>query len=162
MKRKYPKRPIVGVGAVIFINESVLLTRRGNDPGKGKWSLPGGAVELGEGLLEALERELWEELSIKIEIGGLVGVFDRIIHDRKNQVQYHYVLVDYWGWITKGHPKPASDVSEIQLVSLEKLEEFHIDRELKETILKARKLMIDKQVSNRLSDNMEESFQVWP
>lgn len=146
MKREYPEHPIVGVSAVIFVGQSVLLVRRINDPGKGQWSLPGGAVELGEGLLEALERELWEELSIKIEIGGLVGVFDRIIHDRKNQVQYHYVLVDYWGWITKGHPRPASDINEVQLVSLEELEGFHIDRELKETILKARKLMIDKQI----------------
>lgn len=146
MKREYPKHPIVGVGAVIFIKGAVLLVRRNKAPGKGQWSFPGGAVELGETLLEALERELWEELSIKVEIGGLVGVFDKIIRDPKNRVQYHYALVDYWGWTTKGHPKPASDISKVQLVSLEKLEPFDIDEDLKDTIWKARRLMIDKEI----------------
>ncbi len=146
MKREYPKRPIVGVGAVIFIKESVLLVRRNKDPGKGQWSLPGGAVKLGESLLEALERELWEEISIKPEIGGLVGVFDRVIRDRRNRIQYHYVIVDYWGWITKGHPRPASDISEVQLVSLDKLEVFNVNRELKDTVWKARRLMIEKNI----------------
>jgi len=137
MKREYPERPIVGVSAVIFVDKSVLLVRRKQEPAKGQWSLPGGAVELGEGILEALARELREELSVKIAVGGLVGVFDKIFHDRKNQVQYHYVVVDYWGWLVEGHPTPASDVSEALLVPLDELEEFDVDQELKETIRKA-------------------------
>ena len=137
MKREYPERPIVGVSAVIFVDKSVLLVRRKQEPAKGQWSFPGGAVELGEGILEALARELREELSVKIAVGGLVGVFDKIFHDRKNQVQYHYVIVDYWGWLVEGKPTPASDVSEVLLVPLDKLEEFDVDQELKETIRKA-------------------------
>lgn len=137
MKREYPERPIVGVSAVIFVDKSVLLVRRKQEPAKGQWSLPGGAVELGEGVLEALARELQEELSVKIAVGGLVGVFDKIFHDHKKQVQYHYVLVDYWGWLVEGKPTPASDVSEVLLVPLDKLEEFDVDQELKETIRKA-------------------------
>ena len=137
MKREYPERPIVGVSAVIFVDKSVLLVRRKQEPAKGQWSLPGGAVELGEGILEALARELREELSVKIAVGGLVGVFDKIFHDRKNQVQYHYVVVDYWGWLVEGKPTPASDISEALLVPLDELEEFDVDQELKETIRKA-------------------------
>ncbi len=137
MKREYPERPILGVSAVIFVDKSVVLVRRKQEPAKGQWSLPGGAVELGEGTLEALARELQEELSVKVEVGGLVGVFDKIFHDHKNQVQYHYVLVDYWGWLVEGDLTPASDVSEALLVSLNELEEFDVDQELKETIRKA-------------------------
>jgi len=137
LKREYPERPIVGVSAAIFVDKSVLLVRRKQEPAKGQWSLPGGAVELGEGILEALARELREELSVKIEVGGLIGVFDKIFHDHKNQVQYHYVLVDYWGWLVEGKPTPASDVSEALLVPLDELEEFDVDQELKETIRKA-------------------------
>jgi len=137
MKREYPERPIVGVSAVIFVDKSVLLVRRKQEPAKGQWSLPGGAVELGEGILEALARELQEELSVKIAVGGLVGVFDKIFHNHKNQVQYHYVVVDYWGWLVEGKPTPASDISEALLVPLDELEEFDVDQELKETIRKA-------------------------
>jgi len=137
MKREYPEQPIVGVSAVIFVNKSVLLVRRKQEPAKDQWSLPGGAVELGEGILEALARELQEELSIKIGVGGLVGVFDKIFHDHKNRVQYHYVLVDYWGWIVEGNPRPASDVSDALLVPLDELEEFDVDQGLKEAIRKA-------------------------
>ena len=137
MKREYPEGPIVAVAAVIFLEGSVLLARRNQDPGRGQWSLPGGAVELGEGLLEALKRELREEASIKVEIGGLIGVFDRIVHDQQNRVRYHYVLIDYWGWIASGQPSPGSDISDLRIVPLEEFNEFDISTELKETVWKA-------------------------
>ena len=97
MKREYPEAPIVGVGGVIFKDSSVLLVKRGQEPGKGQWSLPGGAVELGETLTHALKREILEEASINIEVGGLIRLLDRIVHDRQKRVQYHYVIVDKWG-----------------------------------------------------------------
>jgi ADP-ribose pyrophosphatase YjhB (NUDIX family) len=97
LKREYPKSPIVGVGAVIFDGASVLLAQRGQEPAKGTWSLPGGAVELGEKLVDALKREILEEIGIEIEVGGLVRVLDRIVRDGKKRIQYHYVIVDYWG-----------------------------------------------------------------
>jgi len=137
MTRKYPKLPIVGVAAVIFLEEAVLLARRKQDPGRGQWSLAGGVVELGETLLEALDRELWEEAAIKIKVGGLIDVFDRIIRDRKKRIEYHYVLVDYWGWILSGQPMPGSDVSELRLITLRELENFGIGDDIKETIWKA-------------------------
>lgn len=137
MRREYPEYPIVGVGAVIFVDRSVLLVRRAQEPGKGRWSLPGGAVELGEGLMEALNRELMEELSIKIRVGGLAGVFDKIFHDREDRVQYHYVVVDYWGWLVQGEPTAASDVSEALLVPVEELERFEADQTLKDVVKKS-------------------------
>jgi 8-oxo-dGTP diphosphatase len=137
MKREYPENPIVGVAAVIFSGGSVLLARRDQEPARGQWSLPGGGVELGESLVDALRRELLEEISIKVEIGGLIGVFDRVIKDRENRVRYHYVLVDYWGWIASGQPRPGSDISELRLVDLEELDSFEISNELKETVWKA-------------------------
>ncbi len=78
MKREYPEAPIVGVGGVIFQDSTVLLVKRGQEPGKGQWSLPGGVMELGETLTEALKREILEEVSIGIEIGGLVKVLDPV------------------------------------------------------------------------------------
>ena len=140
MKREHPERPFVGVSAVVFHEQSVLLARRNKNPGRGQWSLPGGAVELGETLLEALSRELREEVSITIEVGGLVGVFDRVIRDSDDRVRYHYVIVDYWGFIASGQPRPGSDISEVRLVAIEEIETCGIDPELRDTILKAVKM----------------------
>ena len=137
MKREYPEGPIIGVAAVIFSGESVLMARRNQEPGRDQWSLPGGGVELGESLLDALRRELLEEISIKVDVGGLIGVFDRVIRDRENRVRYHYVLVDFWGWITSGQPRPGSDISELRFLPLEELDLFEISKELKETVWKA-------------------------
>jgi len=136
-KREYPERPIVGVGAVIVDDQAVLLVRRKQEPGRGQWSLPGGVVKVGESLKEAIKREVIEEVSIRIEIGGLVGVFDRIIRDQHNRIQYHYVLIDYWGWSLSGYPKPGSDISAVKSVSLGELEAFEIGSDVKDTILKA-------------------------
>ena len=140
MKREYPESPIVGVGGVIFDGASVLLAKRGQEPAKGTWSLPGGAVELGEKLIDALKREIREEIGIEIQVGGLIRVLDRIIRDEERRVRYHYVIVDYWGWKTSGEPKPGSDTSDICFVPLEEIQKKDIHREVQETILMAAKL----------------------
>jgi 8-oxo-dGTP diphosphatase len=140
MKREYPLHPIVGVGAIVLERDAVLLARRGKDPGKGLWSLPGGAVELGETLMEALARETREELSVDIEVGGLVDVYDRIFPDRANRVRYHYVLVDYWGRIASGSPAAGSDISEVGWFPLESLSSLNVGRTLEEAVCKAARL----------------------
>ena len=137
MKREYPEHPVVGVGAAIFEKGAILIVRRNQEPARGQWSLPGGMVELGETLLKALRRELWEEVAVSVEIGGLIGAFDRIFLDPDNRVQYHYVLIGYWGRIASGQPRPGSDISEVKLVPIKEIEAFEIDKELKATILKA-------------------------
>jgi ADP-ribose pyrophosphatase YjhB (NUDIX family) len=118
MKREYPERPIVAVGGIIFHEDTVLLVRRNREPAMGQWSLPGVAVELGERLEEALKREIREEVSVEIGIGGLVRLLDRVVHDKKGNVQFHYVIADYWGWKVSGQPHAASDISDARFVSL--------------------------------------------
>lgn len=100
MKREYPDAPIAGVGAVIVAEDAagrprVLLIRRGQEPLKGAWSLPGGAVELGETLEEAVRREVLEETGLIVEPLAVVEAFDRIARDPSDRVKYHYVLVDF-------------------------------------------------------------------
>ena len=146
MKREYPEQPVVGVSAIIFEEQSILLVKRDQEPGKGQWSLPGGAVEVGETLIEALKREIVEEVSIKVEIGDLVRLLDRIVYDRDQRVQFHYVIADYWGWVVSGHLQHGSDVSDARFVNLEEAKKLRISKEVEETILMAVK-MKEKNIS---------------
>ena len=94
--REFPQRPIVGVGAVVLDGDSVLLIRRGQEPLKGQWSIPGGAVELGERLDVAIAREVREETGLEIAVGPVVEVLDRIRPDEDaGRPRFHYVLVDF-------------------------------------------------------------------
>ena len=111
--RQYPERPIVGVGAVVIDGGKVLLVRRKYEPLKGHWSLPGGAVEVGEPLETALTREMQEETGLVVDVGPVIEVFDRITHDDEGRVLYHFVLVDYLCWPTGGALAADSDVAEV-------------------------------------------------
>ena len=137
MKREYPEHPIIGVGGVIFHDQSVLLVKRGQEPGKDQWSLPGGAVELGETLIDALNREIYEEVSIKIKVGGFLRLLDRIVHDGEKRVQYHYIIADYWGWMVSGQPQAASDASDARFVDPNEVQKMGVHKEVEETILLA-------------------------
>jgi len=137
MKREYPESPIIGVGGVIFHEDSVLLVKRAQEPGIGQWSFPGGAVELGETLIEALKREIYEETSLEIEVKGLVRVLDRIITDQEKRVQYHYVIIDYWAWKVSGKLHPASDISDACFVPLNQVQHMGVQQPVEETILMA-------------------------
>jgi 8-oxo-dGTP diphosphatase len=95
MSREYPDYPRVGVGAVVLDGDRVLLVQRGGAPLPGKWSVPGGLVELGETTAEAARREVAEECGLEIELVDLAGVLDRVVRDADGRVRYHWVLVDY-------------------------------------------------------------------
>ena len=110
--REYPERPIVGVGAVIVEGGRVVLVRRRFEPLKGRWSLPGGAVEVGESLEGALTRELTEETGLQVEVGPVIEVFDRIARDETGRVRYHFVLVDYVCRPASGALRAGSDVDD--------------------------------------------------
>jgi 8-oxo-dGTP diphosphatase len=117
VRREYPEGPIAGVGAVIVRDapngeKQVLLARRAQEPLKGQWSLPGGAVELGETLEAAICREVLEETGLAVETVGVVEAFDRISRDREGRVQYHYVLVDFLCRVTGGTLACSSDALE--------------------------------------------------
>src|SRR5207245_1549375 len=90
--RRYPKRPILGVGAIIIESDRVLLVERGREPLKGYWSLPGGVLEIGEKLVEGVRREALEEIGLEIEPQSVVEIFERIMYDAEGAAEYHYVL----------------------------------------------------------------------
>ncbi|PYY03375.1 MAG: NUDIX hydrolase [Acidobacteria bacterium] len=136
MKRDYPDRPLLGVGAVIVRNEQVLVVRRSHPPLQGQWSVPGGLVETGETTREALIREIREETSLIVEPLDLVEVFERILRDGDSRVQYHFVVIDYLCRIVSGEACPGTDVSEIRWVPLEKLQELEITPETRDVIHK--------------------------
>jgi len=116
MQREYPDNPVLGVGAVIFNNEKVLLVKRGKEPGYGKWSIPGGAVELGETLKEGVLREVKEETGLEVEIGGMVEVLEWISRDENDRIKYHYVLVDFWCKCLSVEINPSSDALDARWV----------------------------------------------
>ena len=109
-RREYPERPIVGVGAVIVREGQVLIVRRRYEPLAGRWSLPGGTLELGETLEAGVAREMQEETGLDVEVGPVIEVFDRILLDDARRVRYHFVLVDYLCWPTGGDLRAGSDV----------------------------------------------------
>jgi len=115
--RRYPDRPIVSVGAVVIDGDRVLLVKRGQEPLKGAWSLPGGVVEIGETLHAALIREVREETGLDVEIGAVVEVLDRISRDAGGRVEYHYVIVDYVCRVAGGSLACASDAEDARWVS---------------------------------------------
>ncbi len=110
--RRYPQRPILGVGALIFRRGKILLVERGNEPLKGYWSLPGGALETGERLVDGLKREVMEETNLIVEPGPVFEIFERIMPDRKGNAEYHYVLLDYICKVKGGELRAASDSSD--------------------------------------------------
>jgi len=126
MKRDYPDRPIVGVGAVIVEGGRALLVRRGTEPLKGEWSIPGGVVELGETLRQAAAREAREETGLEVEPGEVLEVVDRIMRDPEHKVQYHYVLVDFLCRWVSGEARPGADASELRWITARELAGFPI------------------------------------
>lgn len=137
MTRDYPERPIVGVAAVVIEDDRVVLVRRGRPPAYGEWSLPGGAVELGETLEKAVVREVKEEIGLEVELVELVGVLDRIFLDGAGQVQFHYVLLDFLCRKTGGKLKASSDVISCVEVPFSALLRYRLTKETREVINRA-------------------------
>lgn len=127
-KREYPSAPLVGVGTVTIKNGKILLVRRAFDPGAGRWSIPGGLVEVGEKLSEAAARETEEETGIQVEVLELINVFDMIDLDEARKVKYHYVLVDFLSKPVGGKERVSEEVTEIRWVTFEEAKTMDLTR----------------------------------
>jgi mutator protein MutT len=135
--RIYPDRPVLGVGAVIFDGDRVLLVKRGQEPFKGRWSLPGGVVELGETLADAVAREVVEETGHEVHVGPVVDVVQIVHRDPDGRIQYHFVVVDYMCRATSQSPRCGSDADEARWVELASLETFELTEKAAAVIYKA-------------------------
>jgi ADP-ribose pyrophosphatase YjhB (NUDIX family) len=131
VKRLYPKQPVVGVGAVIICDGKILLEKRKNEPGKDKWSIPGGLVELGESAEETTIREVKEETNLEVEEPMLIDVVDSVTRDENDDIKYHFVIVDYFVKLKGGVPKAASDAAELEWVQLSDVEKYDLTRSIR-------------------------------
>ena len=141
MGREYPGYPILGVGGVVFLDNKVVLVKRGNEPGYGKWSIPGGTVKLGETLQEAVKREIFEETGLNIEALEIIKVLDPILRDADNRIMYHFVLVDFLCRYESGTLRAESDALDARAVSLSDLSAYSLPEVTLEVIMKASDLL---------------------
>ncbi len=129
--RWYPEYPRVGVGAVIIRDGHMLMVKRAKEPSKGKWSIPGGGIELGETLYEAAKREVYEECAIKVEIERLLDATERIIRDRDGRISYHFVLIDFLGRYVSGEARAQSDAGDCRWVAIKEIDSLDIPPNLR-------------------------------
>ena len=125
MKREFPQHPILCVGGAVIKRDSVLLIRRGSEPHRGEWSLPGGMVEIGEMLEAAVRREIREETGLRVKPLELLMVFERIMRKGK-RVRFHYAVIDFRCRPEGGKLQPASDAMDARWVRRADLEDYNL------------------------------------
>ncbi|HTY75985.1 MAG TPA: NUDIX hydrolase [Candidatus Nanoarchaeia archaeon] len=126
VKRLYPTQPVVGIGAIILRKSEILLEQRGNEPALGQWTIPGGVVEVGETLEDAVRRETKEETGIEVQDTSLIDVVDQVHLDKQGRIEYHYVIIDYLVKVKPGEPKAASDAKALKWVPLGEVEGYDL------------------------------------
>jgi 8-oxo-dGTP diphosphatase len=144
--REFPDAPRVGVGAIVLDGERVLLARRGRAPGAGKWSIPGGLVDVGERLEDAVVREVQEESGLRVRLLGLCGVIDRVVREG-DAVRYHYVIIDYVAERVDGRLEAGSDAAEVRWVRVSDLGQYDCTEGLADMIHRA--LAIQRSTSSQ-------------
>jgi 8-oxo-dGTP diphosphatase len=136
MAREYPAHPVVGVGAVVVRGGKALIIKRAHEPRQGEWSLPGGLLELGESLQEAVRREIKEETSLDIEVGPVIETFDRVHRDDAGKIRYHFVIVDFVCWSSGGEAIPGSDADGVAWVTADAIDDYKVNAHAKAVILR--------------------------
>jgi 8-oxo-dGTP diphosphatase len=131
------ERPTVGVGGVVVLGERVVLIRRGTEPLKGQWSIPGGRLEWGETLVEGVRRELREETGLEVRVGELIEAFERIFRDEDGRPRYHFVILDFLCEAEPGQPRPGGDVTEVALVREDDLGRYRLTEAATRVVRKA-------------------------
>jgi len=124
--REYPLYPRIGVGVLVKKNDRFLLIKRGQEPSKGVWTVPGGHVELGESLEQTAHREIAEECNLKINIVKRLDIFEFIQHDENGRIQYHSIVVDYFAHYLFGELKAQDDIDDARWLKKDEIEELHL------------------------------------
>jgi mutator protein MutT len=137
MKRDYPDRPLVGVGAVIVREGHVVIVQRGTEPLKGQWSIPGGALETGETLRQCAAREALEETGLQVEAGEVLEVFDAIYVQPDGRILYHYVLIDFACKLLGGELQAGGDAVQAKWVTPAELDSYRVAETARNVITKA-------------------------
>ena len=125
-ERTYPARPILGVGAVIVVDGRVVLIQRRNPPLAGRWTLPGGVVEAGESVRDAVVREAMEETGMDVVVHDLVEVYEHVERDDDGRVRHHFVILDYRCCADGGAPVAGGDAAAVALVDPADLRTYHV------------------------------------
>jgi 8-oxo-dGTP diphosphatase len=144
ISREYPNFPLAGVGAVITQDNQVILVRRGKEPSKGDWSIPGGLVNVGETLRDAAIREAFEETGLEVEPTDLVELVERIFRDDSGRVQYHYILADFLCRVRKGNLLAGSDALDAKWFRPDELPDLNLAEITLRVILKGLGLNADE------------------
>ncbi|MGB7437335.1 MAG: NUDIX hydrolase [Candidatus Acidiferrum sp.] len=144
MAREYPERPVVGIGGVVIDEGRALLIRRGSEPLRGQWSIPGGTLEIGESLQQGVARELHEETNLEVRVLDVIEVFDRIfpaeVLDPASPARgprFHYVIVDYLCERISGEARAGSDVTDVAFAREDELDQFHLTETTTRVLRKA-------------------------
>lgn len=127
--------PQLGVGAIVVHQKRILLVKRGREPARGKWAIPGGKVRAGESLRAATKREILEETGVRIEAGGLAWHFEYVEHDDTGAVQYHYVVLDFFGRYLGGEPVAGDDADAVAWVPFSQLDAMQVHEETKRALI---------------------------
>ena len=140
-EREYPNRPIASVATCVFKDDMILLVQRGTPPSKGKWSVPGGAIELGESLQETAKRELGEECGVAIETGEIFNVENYLVRDGEDNIQYHYVVTYMTAKYVSGDIKPGADELDVCWATRDELMKLDMNPVVRDYMLEAYKIV---------------------
>jgi len=132
LNRLYPEQPLVGIGAIIICNGKILLEKRKGEPGRDKWTVPGGLVELGESAEQTVMREVKEETNLEVEQPELVDVVNSVTTDENGKIKYHFVIVDYFVKLKGGTLKVADDAAELRWVEFSEVEKYDLTKTFRE------------------------------
>jgi ADP-ribose pyrophosphatase YjhB (NUDIX family) len=136
--RRYPSAPMVGTAVVVLDDEGrVLLVQRGKPPRVGAWGIPGGLLDLGERLVDGARREVREECGVEIELRDLIAAFEPMYYDEEGRLEYHYVVLDYWGTLAGGTARPGDDAAAVAWATMDELPNYNLRAETTSVVTEA-------------------------
>ena len=147
--KTFPSSPAVGVGVIVLNKDSVLIEKRGNEPGRGRWNLPGGTLKLGEKIFECAKREVFEEAGIEVKPIDIASVYE-LIEKESERVKFHYVIIDVVAEYLSGVLRIGSDALDLKWIKLEEVKDYPLPERVKDAIEKGRRIFKGgKQALNR-------------